>query len=89
MEFSCFTIEWFNSLDYSLYKFLTMTEQEKFSKIKSLNKMIIELKANPQVNSKETIQKLQQEIYGYAANARDVVGQPQARCHIHYPSTGK
>lgn len=39
-----------------------MTEQEKFSKIKSLNKMIIELKTNPQVNSKETIQKLQQEI---------------------------
>lgn len=39
-----------------------MTEQEKFDKIKALNKMIINLKTNPEVNSRKTIQKLQQEI---------------------------
>jgi hypothetical protein len=39
-----------------------MTEQEKFNKIKALNKMIINLKTNPEVNSRKTIQKLQQEI---------------------------
>jgi hypothetical protein len=39
-----------------------MTEQEKFDKITALNKMIIELKANPKINSKKTIQRLQQEI---------------------------
>ena len=39
-----------------------MTEQEKFNKIKVLNQMIIELKSNPSVESKKTIQKLQQEI---------------------------
>ena len=39
-----------------------MTEQEKFNKIKALNKMIINLKTNPEVNSRKTIQKLQQEV---------------------------
>ena len=39
-----------------------MTQKEKYNKIKALNQMIIKLKSNPQVNSKETIQKLQQEI---------------------------
>lgn len=39
-----------------------MTQEEKFNKIKALNQMIVELKNNPQVNSKKTIQKLQQEI---------------------------
>ena len=39
-----------------------MTEQEKLHKIKALNQIIIELKNNPQVNSKKTIQRLQQEI---------------------------
>lgn len=39
-----------------------MTEQEKFNKIEALNKMIINLKTNPEVNSRKTIQKLQQEI---------------------------
>ena len=39
-----------------------MTEQEKLNKIKALNKMIINLKTNPEVNSRKTIQKLQQEI---------------------------
>ena len=39
-----------------------MTQEEKFNKIKALNQMIVELKNNPQVNSKITIQKLQQEI---------------------------
>ena len=39
-----------------------MTSKEKHNKIKALNQMIIELKTNPQVNRKKTIQKLQQEI---------------------------
>lgn len=39
-----------------------MTEQEKLNKIQALNKMIINLKTNPEVNSRKTIQKLQQEI---------------------------
>lgn len=39
-----------------------MTEQEKLNKIKALNKMIINLKTNPEVNSRKTIQKLQQEV---------------------------
>jgi hypothetical protein len=62
MESSSITAERANSLDYSFYKFIIMTEQEKFNKIKVLNQMIVELKNNPQVNSKKTIQKLQQEI---------------------------
>ena len=39
-----------------------MTQQDKLDAIKSLHKMIIELKSNPSVESKKTIQKLQQEI---------------------------
>ena len=39
-----------------------MTQEEKFNKINALNKMIINLKSNPEVNSKNTIQKLQQEL---------------------------
>jgi|TARA_B100000424_G_C22856860_1_gene456760 hypothetical protein len=39
-----------------------MTKQEKIEKILSLNNMILELKANPHVKSRNTIQKLQQEI---------------------------
>ena len=39
-----------------------MTKQEKIEKILSLNNMILELKANPHVKSRNTIQKLQQEL---------------------------
>jgi hypothetical protein len=39
-----------------------MTQEEKLEKIKSLHEMIIELKSNPSIASKKTIQSLQQEI---------------------------
>lgn len=39
-----------------------MTQEEKRQKIETLGKMIIELKTNPDVNSRLTIQKLQQEL---------------------------
>ena len=41
----------------------TMTQEEKLEKIASIQKMILELKTSIGVeNSKQTIQKLQQEI---------------------------
>ena len=39
-----------------------MTQQEKTNKIAELSNMIVDLKTNPKVNSKKTIQKLQQQI---------------------------
>ncbi len=39
-----------------------MTAQDKLDKIKSLHEMIVELKSNPSVESKRTIQRLQQQI---------------------------
>tara|TARA_R100001509_G_scaffold164900_2_gene144136 strand:- start:777 stop:914 length:138 start_codon:yes stop_codon:yes gene_type:complete len=39
-----------------------MTREEKLLKIKSLQEMIIQLKSNPSVESKKTIQSLQQQI---------------------------
>tara|TARA_Y100000385_G_scaffold252075_1_gene275286 strand:- start:889 stop:1023 length:135 start_codon:yes stop_codon:yes gene_type:complete len=39
-----------------------MTKQDKLDAIKSLHKMIIELKSNPSVESKKTIQSLQQKL---------------------------
>jgi len=40
-----------------------MTQEEKFAKIKAISKMILELKQSEQyVQTKQTIQKLQQEI---------------------------
>tara|TARA_R110001606_G_scaffold319613_2_gene466555 strand:- start:4143 stop:4277 length:135 start_codon:yes stop_codon:yes gene_type:complete len=41
-----------------------MTIQNKLDEIKSLHKMIIELKSNPSVESKKTIQRLQQKLDG-------------------------
>ena len=38
-----------------------MTNKEKIQKIEAINKMIIDLKLNPPIESKITIQKLQQE----------------------------
>ena len=35
-----------------------MTKQDKLDAVKSLHKMIIELKSNPSVESKKTIQQL-------------------------------
>lgn len=39
-----------------------MTQQNKLDAIKSLHRMIIELKSNPSVESKKTIQQLQQKL---------------------------
>jgi hypothetical protein len=40
-----------------------MTQEEKFAKIKAISKMILELKQSEQyIQTKQTIQKLQQEI---------------------------
>ena len=39
-----------------------MTKQDKLDAIKSLHKMIIELKKNPSIESKKTIQNLQQKL---------------------------
>ena len=38
-----------------------MTQEEKLKKVEALSKMIIDLKSNPSIKSKITIQKLQQE----------------------------
>jgi hypothetical protein len=39
-----------------------MTKQDKLDAIKSLQLMIIELKLNPSIESKKTIQQIQQQI---------------------------
>jgi len=39
-----------------------MTKQDKLDAIKSLQLMIIELKSNPSIESKKTIQQIQQQI---------------------------
>jgi len=62
MELSCIEYKWINSLDYSPLNYLKMTQQEKTNKIKELSSMIVDLKSNRTIDSKKTIQKLQQEI---------------------------
>ena len=55
-----FTIIWAYSLDYSFYKNTHMTKSEK---IQELTNQIIQLKSlGTTVDTKRTIQKLQQEI---------------------------
>ena len=39
-----------------------MTAKDKLDKIKSLHEMIVELKSSPSIESKKTIQRLQQQI---------------------------
>ena len=39
-----------------------MTQQEKTNKIKELSSMIVDLKSNKSIDTKKTIQKLQQQI---------------------------
>ena len=39
-----------------------MTQQDKIDAIKSLHRMIMELKKNPSIESKKTIQQLQQKL---------------------------
>ena len=62
MEFSCIEYKRVNSLVYSPFKYIKMTKQEKTNKIKELSSMIVDLKSNRTIDSKKTIQKLQQKI---------------------------
>ena len=62
MEPSCIKYKWTNSLDYSPLKYLKMEEKEKLNKITELSNMIVDLKINPKISSKKTIQILQQQI---------------------------
>ena len=39
-----------------------MTQNEKTNKIKELSSMIVDLKSNKSIDTKKTIQKLQQQI---------------------------
>ena len=62
MEFSCIEYKWINSMDNSPLKHLIMDAEERLAKVKVLTSMIIDLKTNPVIDSKKTIQKLQQQI---------------------------
>ena len=62
MELSCIKYKWINSLDYSPLNYIKMTQNEKTNKIKELSSMIVDLKSNRTIDSKKTIQKLQQQI---------------------------
>jgi hypothetical protein len=60
MESSSVATKWFNSLDYTLYKFITMTKLEKMQEI--TNKILKLKQLGPSIESKRTIQNLQQEL---------------------------
>ena len=62
MEFGCIKYKWINSMDNSPLKHLIMDAEERLAKVKVLTSMIIDLKKNPIIDSKKTIQKLQQQI---------------------------
>ena len=49
-------------MDYSPLNNIKMDAEERLAKVKILTSMIIDLKTNPTVSSKKTIQKLQQQI---------------------------
>jgi len=49
-------------MDNSPFKYLTMDAEERLAKVQALTKMIIDLKTNTAIDSKKTIQKLQQQI---------------------------
>ena len=49
-------------MDYSLFKYLIMDQQERSNKIKELSSIIVDLKSNRSIDSQKTIQKLQQQI---------------------------
>ena len=62
MESSCIKCKWVNSLDYSPLKHIKMNEREKLNKITESSSIIFDLKSNTKIDSKKTIQKLQQQI---------------------------
>ena len=49
-------------MDNSPFNKLTMDAEERLAKVKELTSKILYLKTNPAVDSKKTIQKLQQQI---------------------------
>jgi len=49
-------------LDYSPLKHIKMKQKEKLNKISELSSIIFDLKSNTKIDSKKTIQKLQQQI---------------------------
>jgi|TARA_B110000967_G_C18340316_1_gene296316 hypothetical protein len=62
MEFSSIKYKWANSMDNSPLKYLKMDAEKRLNKIQELSSMIVTLKKNTTVDSKKTIQKLQQQI---------------------------
>ena len=62
MELSCIEYKWINSMGNSPFKHLTMDAEERLAKVKELTSKILYLKTNPVIDSKNTIQKLQQQI---------------------------
>lgn len=60
MEPCSITIKWLNSLDNSFYKFTPMTKTEKVQEI--TNKIIELKKLGNTIDTKKTIQTLQQEL---------------------------
>ena len=49
-------------MDNSPFNKLTMNAEERLAKVKELTSKILYLKTNPAIDSKKTIQKLQQQI---------------------------
>jgi hypothetical protein len=69
MEFSCIKYKWFDSLDYPPFNKLKMNLEEKLQKRNALTKMIIDLKNQTHyIETKKTIQRLQQEIDDLSIN---------------------
>lgn len=62
MEFSITKYKRVNSLDYSPLNNIKMNQQERRKRITELSSMIVDLKRNRTIDSKKTIQKLQQEM---------------------------
>ena len=60
MESSSITIKWFNSLDNTFFEFTIMTKSEKIQEI--TNKILKLKELGSSIESKHTIQKLQQEL---------------------------
>ena len=62
MELSCIKYKWINSMDNSPFNKLKMDAEDRLTKVKELTSKILYLKKNPAIDSKKTIQKLQQQI---------------------------
>lgn len=62
MEFSITKYKRVNSLDYSPLNNIKMNQQERRKRMAELSSMIVDLKRNRTIDSKKTIQKLQQEM---------------------------